>query len=39
MFTTPDLYVVDGTDRISQDIDMALVRLNYRFGGPMAARY
>ena len=22
------------TDRISQDIDMALVRLNYKFGGP-----
>jgi outer membrane immunogenic protein len=29
-------------DRISQDIDMVTVRLNYRFGGygaPVAARY
>jgi outer membrane immunogenic protein len=27
------------TDRISQDVDLALVRLNYRFGGPVVARY
>jgi outer membrane immunogenic protein len=29
-------------DRISQDVDMVTVRLNYRFGGygvPVAARY
>jgi len=26
-------------DRVSQDIDMALVRLNYKFGGPIVARY
>jgi outer membrane immunogenic protein len=37
--------VFDGTDRISQDVDIGLVRLNYRFGGfgglgaPVAARY
>ena len=27
------------TDRIRQDVDMGLVRLNYRFGGPVVARY
>ena len=27
------------TDRIGQDIDMGLVRLNYRFGGPVIAKY
>jgi outer membrane immunogenic protein len=28
-----------GTDRIRQDVDMGLVRLNYKFGGPIIARY
>jgi outer membrane immunogenic protein len=27
------------TNRNSQDIDMALVRLNYKFGGPILAKY
>jgi outer membrane immunogenic protein len=27
------------TDRISQSVDMGLVRLNYRFGGPVVAKY
>ena len=27
------------TDRIHQDVDLGLVRLNYRFGGPVVARY
>ena len=27
------------TDRITQDVDMGLVRLNYKFGGPIIARY
>ncbi|MDE2379556.1 outer membrane beta-barrel protein [Bradyrhizobium sp.] len=27
------------TDRIGQDVDMGLVRLNYKFGGPVVARY
>jgi outer membrane immunogenic protein len=27
------------TDRITQDVDLATVRLNYRFGGPVVARY
>jgi outer membrane immunogenic protein len=37
-FTTPGGGVF-GSDRISQDVDMGLVRLNYRFGGPLLARY
>ncbi|MBH5398146.1 porin family protein [Bradyrhizobium sp. CNPSo 4010] len=37
-FTTP-AGAVFGSDRISQDVDMGLVRLNYRFGGPLVARY
>ena len=28
-----------GTDRISQDVDLVTVRVNYRFGGPLLARY
>jgi outer membrane immunogenic protein len=31
--------VFSATDRIRQDVDMGLVRLNYRFGGPVVARY
>jgi outer membrane immunogenic protein len=27
------------TERVSQDVDMALVRVNYRWGGPSIARY
>ncbi|WFU20861.1 outer membrane beta-barrel protein [Bradyrhizobium sp. CB1717] len=28
-----------GTERIRQDVDMGLVRLNYKFGGPLIGRY
>ncbi|MDA9510785.1 membrane protein [Bradyrhizobium sp. CCBAU 11386] len=28
-----------GTERIRQDVDMGLVRLNYKFGGPILGRY
>ena len=28
-----------GTARIDQDVDIGLVRLNYRFGGPVVAKY
>ncbi|MBR1127962.1 outer membrane protein [Bradyrhizobium iriomotense] len=28
-----------GTERIKQDVDMGLVRLNYKFGGPILGRY
>jgi outer membrane immunogenic protein len=31
--------VFSATDRIRQDVDLATVRLNYRFGGPVVARY
>ena len=31
--------LVPSTDRIRQDVDMGLVRLNYKFGGPMMGRY
>ena len=27
------------TESIRQDVDMGLVRLNYRFGGPIIAKY
>jgi outer membrane immunogenic protein len=37
-FTTP-AGAVFGSDRIRQDVDMGLVRLNYRWGGPAIARY
>jgi outer membrane immunogenic protein len=30
---------VFGRDRISQDVDLVTVRLNYRFGGPVVAKY
>jgi outer membrane immunogenic protein len=28
-----------GTERVRQDVDMGLVRLNYRWGGPVVAKY
>lgn len=31
--------VFDGSDRIRQDVDMFSARLNYRFGGPVIAKY
>jgi outer membrane immunogenic protein len=31
--------VVTRIDRISQDVDMVTARINYRFGGPVVARY
>ena len=37
-FTTP-AGVFDGSDNIRQDVDLLTVRLNYRFGGPVVARY
>jgi outer membrane immunogenic protein len=30
---------VGRSDNISQGIDMATVRVNYRFGGPVVAKY
>ena len=31
--------VFDGSDRIRQDVDMVTARINYRFGGPVIAKY
>jgi outer membrane immunogenic protein len=31
--------VFDRTESIKQDVDMGTIRLNYRFGGPVVARY
>lgn len=36
-FTSAGAFVQ--TERIRQDVDMGLVRLNYRFGGPLIAKY
>jgi outer membrane immunogenic protein len=36
--TTP-AGLVGGVVRVRQDVDMGLVRLNYRFGGPVIAKY
>lgn len=38
-FVIAPLGVVTRSERISQDVDIALVRLNYRWGGPLVARY
>jgi len=37
-FRTP-LGAAFGSDRVRQDVDMGLVRLNYKFGGPSLANY
>lgn len=37
-FTTP-AGAAFGSDRIRESVDIGLVRLNYRFGGPVVARY
>jgi outer membrane immunogenic protein len=37
-FTTPAA-VFFGTDRIRQDVDLVTVRVNYRWGGPVIAKY
>jgi outer membrane immunogenic protein len=37
-FTTPG-GIFFGTDRIQQDVDLVTARINYRFGGPVVARY
>jgi outer membrane immunogenic protein len=37
-FTTPGGFTF-GSDRIKQDVDIGLVRLNYRWGGPVIPKY
>src|SRR5436190_10058551 len=38
-FTTVPGAVAFGTDRIKQDVDLVTVRVNYRWGGPVVAKY
>jgi outer membrane immunogenic protein len=38
-FTSTPVPVFSRTDHIHQDIDMATVRVNYRWGGPVIAKY
>lgn len=38
-FTTPGAGSLTRIDRISQDVDMGTVRVNYRWGGPVIAKY
>jgi outer membrane immunogenic protein len=38
-FTTPGTAVFTRIDRLSQDVDMGTVRVNYRWGGPVIAKY
>jgi outer membrane immunogenic protein len=38
VFTTPG-GVFFGTDRIRQDVDLVTARINYKFGGPIIAKY
>ncbi|MEZ2143538.1 outer membrane beta-barrel protein [Bradyrhizobium sp. DN5] len=38
-FVTAPLGVVTRSERISQDVDIGLIRVNYRWGGPLIAKY
>jgi outer membrane immunogenic protein len=38
-FVDPVVGGVVGTDRIRQDVDLVTVRVNYRWGGPVIAKY
>ena len=37
-FTTPG-GLFFGNDRVDQDVDLVTARLNYKFGGPIIAKY
>ncbi len=37
--TTPIAGLVFQSNHLGEDVDMGLVRLNYRFGGPIIAKY
>lgn len=37
--TVPPVGALDRIDRIRQDVDMVTARINYRFGGPVVAKY
>ncbi|MDE2379992.1 outer membrane beta-barrel protein [Bradyrhizobium sp.] len=38
-YATGGLRLFDHRERIGQDVDIGLVRVNYRFGGPLIAKY
>jgi outer membrane immunogenic protein len=38
-FTSPGTGVLGLSDRIRQDVDLVTVRVNYRWGGPVVAKY
>jgi outer membrane immunogenic protein len=38
-YTTPFGGFVFQTDRVRQDVDLVTVRVNYRWGGPVIAKY
>ncbi len=38
-FTFPAIAPLQPLERVHQDVDMGTVRVNYRFGGPVVARY
>jgi outer membrane immunogenic protein len=38
-FTSPTTGLGVGSDRIRQDVDLVTARLNYKFGGPIIAKY
>ncbi|WP_213775922.1 outer membrane beta-barrel protein [Bradyrhizobium sp. dw_78] len=38
-FTIPGTGIFLGSDRIRQDVDLVAARINYRFGGPVIAKY
>ena len=38
-FSVPVGVIAAAANRISQDVDMVTVRVNYRFGGPVVAKY
>ena len=38
-FTLPATGVLSTVDRIRQDVDVVTVRVNYRWGGPVVAKY
>jgi outer membrane immunogenic protein len=38
-FTSGWGFLLPHTDRIGQDVDVGLVRVNYRWGGPVVVRY
>ena len=38
-FTAVPVGFASRTDRIRQDVDMVTARLNYKFGGPVVAKY